>query len=447
MSERAVLIRLRPGLYRAYSRNTGGRSYKIHVALLKIHGWSATCDCPGHLSHKHCYHAEEAAQKEYEYMTTELTGRAQEMGVVVYERLPVPNLDPNTIIPSNILPSPGEIAAMAHIANLMTPDTEDPRETFKKELAGWELGVGPMTAIRRMFTVNNKIEPDTQLMLALALAGDSTLTVAVDGDATSCTATLKRSGVKHAPITYTMKDADASGQSKLKRRYNKLKKTWEDAPPGPWQLYPKDMLRHAAVKRVLRLYAPDLINNVKGVGIGAAEVMIAGPAEDVIDAVVMEEHGEQQADASPLPTHAPGDGPRPDEVPGNGRGPLDERLSADSLTGESGEVAVDRTDYRAALKALLEEAKANTDDEFFAAIMAEFREAYQYAILIVGNKPQLQTAKLRVDDAKSATERLWTRLYGDGPSDAEKMTAATESVIAATTAAAEALDPDDQSFE
>lgn len=456
MTERAVLIRLRPGLYRAHSRNTRGRSYKIHVALLKIHGWSAVCDCPGHLSHKHCYHADEAAQKEYEYMTTDVAKREQEGAVTVFARLPVPNLDPGTIVPSNILPTPGEIAAMAHIANLMTPDDEDPRETFKKELAGWELGVGPMTAIRRMFTVNNKIEPDTQLMLALALAGDSTVAITADvtGEAYNdleCVAVLKRGGVTHPKITYTMKDANASGQSKKKRRWSKWKKNgagqkdggWEEVD-GPWQLYPKDMLKHAAVKRLLRLYAPDLINNVKGVGIGHAEVMIAGPNEDVIDAVVMESRIEAR-DEDPIQRaadHIEAEYVRqhPEAVNDDPHEPPVEDLNEHLDRQQAAPEGTDTTDYRAVVVALLGEAKENTDAGFFEGVMEEIRANYKYAIVIKGNKLQLTTAKLTDADAQKIALMLRTRIYGDGPP-------AEEGSTGEPAAAAEAIDPEDLPFE
>lgn len=425
MSERAVLIRLRPGLYRAYSRSMAGRSYKIQVALLKGWGWSGVCNCPGHLSHKHCYHTQEAAEKEYEHMTTDVATREQGTAVQVFERLPVPQLDPNTVLPSTILPAPSEIAAMAQIANLMTPENEDPRETFKKELAGWELGVGPMTAIRRMFTVNGKIEPDTQLMLALAIAKDPTLRVEVKGDGEKCTATLIRDGKRREPMTYTILDATKSGQAKVKRRWNKYDKKWEDAP-GPWQLYPADMLRHATIKRLLRLYAPDLINNVRGVGIGAGEAMVATD-EEVRDAIDMEESTEGSFSVIEEPSR--------EDV-------IREGISSESMRPLNDDGSVDTTNYTGVLKALLTEAHDTSDNEWFGSLMSTLMTQYTYAVAPGKNKrPNFSTDKLTPEDAKVAVAFVRKELHG-APEQAPEVPSAE----AAAAMADDTVDPDDEPF-
>ena len=44
--------------------------------------------------------------------------------------------------------------------------------TLAVMLAGWEVGAKPMTALRHMFVVNGRTEPDAQLMMGIVKARD-----------------------------------------------------------------------------------------------------------------------------------------------------------------------------------------------------------------------------------------------------------------------------------
>lgn len=146
---------------------------------------------------------------------------------------------------------------------------DTPEKAFAVALAGWELGVKPMTAFRHVFTVNGRTEPDAQLMMGMVRAKDPRARFTFkQADATACTVTLERPGQEAITVTYTLADAQASGQA---------------AKGGPWKSYTRDMLAWAAVKRVCRLGAPDVINNIAGVPVSEAATMMAlapGPEED-----------------------------------------------------------------------------------------------------------------------------------------------------------------------
>src|SRR5207244_565354 len=123
-------------------------------------------------------------------------------------------------------------------------------------LAGWELGVKPMTAFRHIFVVNGRTEPDAQVMMGLVRAKDpSAQFIFHQYTAEYCDVELRRGGESVIRVMYTIDDAIRSGQT---------------AKGGPWKQYPRDMCAWAAVKRACRLGAPDLVNAIPSVMEGDA---------------------------------------------------------------------------------------------------------------------------------------------------------------------------------
>lgn len=197
--------------------------------------------------------------------------------------------------PQSILPTKGELEVIGLIARsvvgargMAVPQAIDhPAKAAAIMIAGFELGVPPMTALRHIFTVNGKTEPDAQLMAGIVLAREpgSTLEV-IEEDAEHCTARLVRPARRiNAEYTYYLSDAKRAGLIKA---------------GGNWDKFPKDMMRWAAFKRLCRAYAPDLINSV-GVPV-SDDLDVGGDVADtgayaVIDGVVSEVTPEQAAQA------------------------------------------------------------------------------------------------------------------------------------------------------
>jgi len=212
--------------------------------------------------------------------------------------------------PVAVLPTQPEISIMGTLAKSVVlarghavPATVDsPAKAFAIMLAGWEVGAKPMTALRHMFVVNGRTEPDAQLMMGIVKARDPSARFVFHARTDDlCDMELFRGGRPVVRLAYTAADAERAGL---------LKKG------GPWAQYRKDMMAWAAIKRVCRLGAPDLINAISGVDVGEASEMMddlpdeGGPVIDVeaVPAAELvnegdeaEAEGEPEADAEPEP--------------------------------------------------------------------------------------------------------------------------------------------------
>lgn len=128
-------------------------------------------------------------------------------------------------------------------------------------LAGYEIGLRPWTALRHMYIVNGKTEIETRAMVGIVRARDPRIAFEwpeYKSEAVTCI--LRRPGQKPITVRYTLADANASGQTRKKKRWVGGRQVDVN---GPWQLYPRDMLYAAATKRACRLGAPDLINAIE----------------------------------------------------------------------------------------------------------------------------------------------------------------------------------------
>ena len=132
-------------------------------------------------------------------------------------------------------------------------------------LAGYEIGLRPWTALRHMYIVNGKTEIETRAMVGIVRARDPRIAFEwpeYKSDAVTCI--LRRPGQKPITVRYTLADANASGQTRKKKKWiGEGQNRKQVEVNGPWQLYPRDMLYAAATKRACRLGAPDLINAIE----------------------------------------------------------------------------------------------------------------------------------------------------------------------------------------
>lgn len=172
-----------------------------------------------------------------------------------------PDMPPSIIVadrpPTALLPSRDDLEAMALIAGQAVKATGMiPASIKTKEqalailIAGWELGLRPMTALRHVYCVNGKTEIETRAMVGIIRARDKSIQFAwPEYTAEAVTCELSRPGQPVTRVRYTVADAKASGQMEK---------------DGPWRRYTRDMLYAAATKRACRLGAPDLINAIEG---------------------------------------------------------------------------------------------------------------------------------------------------------------------------------------
>ena len=237
-----------PKTYRVHSRDAFGPVYHVQV----FEGIAA-CNCKGYEAAGHCWHQERALEMQ-----------EQEEGTESRALVPIMVMPPATM-----LPTPSDISIIGTLARSVigakghaVPEAIDsPAKAFAVMLAGWEMGARPMTALRHVFVVNGRTEPDAQLMMGIVRARDATAHfVFHERTATACDVELWRHGAKVIRIRYSVEDAKTAGQLQRER--------------SPWRSYPADMCAWAAVKRCCRFGAPDLINAISGNDIGEAEDMM-----------------------------------------------------------------------------------------------------------------------------------------------------------------------------
>jgi hypothetical protein len=140
--------------------------------------------------------------------------------------------------------------------------TED--EAIAVMVAGWEFGAKPMTALRHVYVINGKTEPDAQLMLGIVKARDpSARFIFHETTVEVCDAELLRKGASVLRLRCTIDEVPKALREK----------------PGPWGQYRRDMLRWYTVRRVCRLGAPDLINTLGGISVTEAGDYMANGEE------------------------------------------------------------------------------------------------------------------------------------------------------------------------
>lgn len=177
--------------------------------------------------------------------------------------------------PAAALPRPDELQSMDMIAAQLAEGgaVAIPTALVGKKaeirsiiLAGWEMGVRPMTALRHIAVINGKTEPDGQLMAGIVMAKESDCRFEIvneTGDATTVRM-IRPSRNLVMEYTCTMEDAKRAG---LVRQGSN------------WEKFPRDMRRWHAMKRLCRAYAPDIINGIASISLGDLPVPVSPEPE------------------------------------------------------------------------------------------------------------------------------------------------------------------------
>jgi hypothetical protein len=180
------------------------------------------------------------------------------------------------VMPARGLPTHPEIEIMRVIATTvskaagMVPDwikTEE--QALAVMIAGHEMGLAPMTALRHVYIVNGRTDFDAQILMGMIKAGDPTADFAFERyDAEGCVVVLHRAGKRPLRVSYTKVDAEASGQltPKQRKKYDSDAFEWDPVAKksrikrgarstgmedvlGPWQLYPRVCLGRDQARR------------------------------------------------------------------------------------------------------------------------------------------------------------------------------------------------------
>lgn len=266
------VVRLEEGRYRVFSGSTAGKWYLVQVA-----GGRASCNCTPSIRAE-CYHERTVLR-----MATET-----EYAPVDEENSLVPIAVRSSVA---LLPTREEYNLIVAIArdiasgqSAVLPRGMQPREAFAIMMAGHALGVAPFVALRHMVIINNRIEPDAQLMMGIVQAADPNIDfrwkmVSFD----ECQLELWRAEKFLIKTAYTRYDAERAGQLVIKMR-----PVWaKDAPKGsrpigeepvigPWQTHTNLMLAYNCIKIAIKLAVPSLLHRIVGVTANMAPELLEG---------------------------------------------------------------------------------------------------------------------------------------------------------------------------
>jgi len=258
------------GINRRYapSDTVPGQLYTVDT----ING-AGVCDCLGHRRHGRCKHVRRALEEEKNMTNDNNAPVADDQALTVAQAPTAIAVNP----PARMLPTREDLIVMRNIAaslvgasgHAIPTSLNSQAKVSAVLLAGWELGARPMVALRHIYVVNGRTEPDAQIMMGLVQAKDPTAQfIFREYTAKVCRVELHRQGRAAMSVEYTMEDAKASGQL---------------AKQGPWHQYPRDMLAWAAVKRCCRLGAADIINAIPSIDVADMGDVIEGVAEEMAE--------------------------------------------------------------------------------------------------------------------------------------------------------------------
>lgn len=174
-------------------------------------------------------------------------------------------LVPIVLKPSmDLLPSSHDLdvvdraAAMAYAGAVALPAELNSKEKVAAVmLYGLELGLKPMTALRHLYIVKGRVSPSAELMAGLCMAKERDIEFHIEQLTDKvCTIRMVRPSRRiNEPYTVRWQQIIDAGLAQ-----------------GANKQYPEDRLRYHCMKRLMRAYAQDLINNLD-------EVVLPGLSE------------------------------------------------------------------------------------------------------------------------------------------------------------------------
>lgn len=118
-----------------------------------------------------------------------------------------------------------------------------PDKALAVMMAAKELGIPPMTGFREIFLVNGKVGLSAKIMLGMIFKKYPSARISYKETETSSTVTACRPGDEPSSFTFTLDDAKKAGL----------------LTKGPWQTWPKQMLRWRAVSQMAMALFPDVM--------------------------------------------------------------------------------------------------------------------------------------------------------------------------------------------
>lgn len=221
------------------SRSRPGHFHEVRVAL----DGALICPCPAGMNQLHCWHQDEARRQMATQTSTAVAIRQIELRREV------------------LLPSDKDIERCTVAAKMFVSGAVALPEGIKNQaqvvalmLYGLELGLAPMTAMAHLYIVNGKVAKSAEVMNAMFMKAEAKGRILVEKLDVQHGSSGIVSGICTLRIIRPSREIDqriTTTWDQIKRaglaRDNNLK-------------YPEDRLRYHGMKRLFRLYAPDITN-------------------------------------------------------------------------------------------------------------------------------------------------------------------------------------------
>jgi hypothetical protein len=270
----------------------GDKEYSVDIAM----DGQLYCGCPGFTFRGYCYHLAE--------ITEVLKMTQQTQALVPFAVGP----KPIELIPSEeTISSIERVARLAVTGAIAIPDAlkGKPEAVASIMLRGWEYGLQPMTSLDQLYIVGGRVLPSAQVMAGMLVRDYPSRRIeAVTLTDKECHLRLLDNERPIGEYTVTWADIEKAGLAKD----NNLK-------------YPKDRLVYHCTKRLLRMFASDVVHAIRKappIDREAARLAPPDPDWDEVDAepetpeVVTPRSGAPSPDSSSpsgeelgIPTQAP----------------------------------------------------------------------------------------------------------------------------------------------
>lgn len=226
---------------RVPSRTHAGCFYDVTIGI----DGTPICSCPASFNHLECWHIKYVKEETVNDTTTAL--------------VPIQLAQRNALVPTE-----REMVGITRAAKLalsgavaLPPELNSPEKVATVMLYGLELGLMPFTAIRHLAIIKGRVSPSAEVMAGLYLKHEPAGSISVVSiDDEQCTMRIIRPSRK-IDETYQV-------------TWDEIKKA--GLASGNNLQYPKDRMRYHATKRLLRIYAPDIINMLDGPSIEMPDV-------------------------------------------------------------------------------------------------------------------------------------------------------------------------------
>ncbi|OGT54312.1 MAG: hypothetical protein A3E01_15215 [Gammaproteobacteria bacterium RIFCSPHIGHO2_12_FULL_63_22] len=216
------------------SRTRPGVGHRVDVAM----DGRLYCNCEAGMNNVMCW-AAKAVQKEIKMNATESKAL-----------VPVQVTPPQALVLSerdmSLIKQQAQIIFAGAVS--LPQELDSPEKVAAVMMYGWELGLRPMTAIKHLYIVKGRVSPSAEVMAGLLMSRypDARLKVEELDDA-HCVMRLIWP-MRHINEPYEVKWSDIVKAGLANSDMNKS--------------YPHDRMIKHATKRLLRIYAPDVINGL-----------------------------------------------------------------------------------------------------------------------------------------------------------------------------------------